>query len=132
VRLTHGDPQDIGYAGAETLLALDERPTAILGFSDAIARGVIGALEDKGLDVPGDISVVGFDDNPVARRTRPALTTVRQDVDAKGRAAVQALTRAIERAKKHPGGRARHLVLPTELVVRDSTAAPRRPAAVAR
>jgi DNA-binding LacI/PurR family transcriptional regulator len=123
VRLPHGDPQDIGYAGAETLLALDDRPTAILAFSDATARGVISAVEDKGLDVPNDLSVVGFDDNPVGRRTRPALTTVRQDVDAKGRAAVQALTTAIERAKNRPGGRAKHLVLPTALVVRESTAA---------
>jgi DNA-binding LacI/PurR family transcriptional regulator len=54
---------------------------------------------------------------------------VRQDVDAKGRAAVQALTAAIERAKSRPGGRAKHVVLPTELVVRDSTAAARSAAA---
>jgi DNA-binding LacI/PurR family transcriptional regulator len=68
------------------------------------------------------VSVVGFDDNPIGRRTRPALTTVRQDVDAKGRAAAAAVTIAIDRAKSRPAGRGRHLVLPTELVVRDSTA----------
>jgi DNA-binding LacI/PurR family transcriptional regulator len=123
VRVPHGDPQEIGCTGAEALLGAGRAPTAVLALSDAIARGVISALDDKGFTVPADVSVVGFDDNPVGRRTRPALTTVRQDVDAKGRAAVQALTSAIERAKKHPGGRAKHLVLPTELVVRDSTAA---------
>jgi DNA-binding LacI/PurR family transcriptional regulator len=106
------------------LLAVQKqtRPTAILCFSDAIARGVIHAAEDAGLDVPADLSVVGFDDNPAGRRTRPALTTVRQDVDAKGRAAARALTGAIERAKTQRAGRAKHLVLDTELVVRDSTA----------
>jgi DNA-binding LacI/PurR family transcriptional regulator len=122
VRIPHGDPQDTGYAGAEALLAAGEPPTAILAFSDAFARGAIRALQDKGLSVPGDVSVVGFDGNPIARRDRPALTTVRQDVDAKGRTAVRALTAALERAKTKPGGRARHVMLDTELVVRDSTA----------
>ena len=74
--------------------------------------------------MPDDVSVVGFDDNPISRRISPALTTVRQDVDGKGRAAVDALTAAIERAKTRPASRGRHLVLPTELVVRESTAPP--------
>jgi DNA-binding LacI/PurR family transcriptional regulator len=75
--------------------------------------------------VPEDLSVVGFDDNPLARRVRPALTTVRQDVRAKGQAATAALTAAIEASrsgKKSP--RAKRVLLPTELVVRDSTAPP--------
>jgi len=72
------------------------------------------------------VSVVGFDDNLLAARTWLALTIVRQDADAKGRAAAAALATAIERAKTHPGGRGRHVVLPTELVVRESTARPRR------
>jgi DNA-binding LacI/PurR family transcriptional regulator len=110
VRIPHGDPQDVGYSGAETLLGAGERPTAIL------------AIEDKGLSVPDDISVVGFDDNPIARRMRPALTTVHQDIDAKGRTAVRALTTAIERAKTRPSGRAKHVLLRTSLVVRESTA----------
>jgi DNA-binding LacI/PurR family transcriptional regulator len=123
VRIPHGDPLDIGIAGAEALFAAGDPPTAILAFSDAMARGVIQAVEDKGLSVPGDISVAGFDDNPIARRMRPALTTVRQDVDAKGREAMRALTTAIERAKS--GGstaRAKHVLLETSLVVRESTA----------
>ena len=122
VRRPHVNPDDIGYAAGQTLLSRPDRPTAILCFSDAIALGVVRAVQDAGLQVPADVSVVGFDDNPVSRRTRPALTTVRQDVDAKGRAAVAALTLAIDRAKTRPAGRGRHLVLPTELVVRDSTA----------
>jgi DNA-binding LacI/PurR family transcriptional regulator len=121
VRLPHGDPYDVGVSAGETLLTARARPTAVLCFSDMIARGVIRAADDAGLAVPADVSVVGFDDNPVGRRTRPALTTVRQDVDAKGRAAARALTAAIERARTDSGGRAKHLVLPTELVVREST-----------
>ena len=87
---------------------------------------MIRTIQDAGLQVPGDISVVGYDDNPISRRITPALTTVRQDVDGKGRAAAAALTLAIDRAKTRPPGRGRHLVLPTELVVRDSTAPVRR------
>jgi DNA-binding LacI/PurR family transcriptional regulator len=122
VRIPHGDPHGTGYAGAELLLSAREWPTAMLAFSDAFARGAIQAIEEKGLAVPGDISVVGFDDNPIAVRMRPALTTVRQDVDAKGRTAVRALTAAIERAKNRPAARAKHILLDTALVVRDSTA----------
>jgi DNA-binding LacI/PurR family transcriptional regulator len=122
VRIPHGDPHGTGYAGAGALLAAAERPTAILAFSDAFAAGAIQAIEDKGLSVPDDISVVGFDDNPIAGRMRPALTTVRQDVDAKGRTAVQALTTALSRAKSRRSSRAKHVMLDTELVVRHSTA----------
>ena len=122
VRQRHANPEDIGYTAAQTVLGRSDRPTAILCFSDAIARGVIRTIQDSGLNVPDDMSVVGFDDNPISRRTRPALTTVRQDVDAKGRTAAAALIIAIGRAKTRPATRGRHLVLPTELVVRDSTA----------
>jgi DNA-binding LacI/PurR family transcriptional regulator len=123
VRQPHVSPDEIGYTAAQTILDHGSRPTAVLCFSDAIALGVIRALQDAGLRVPDDVSVVGYDDNPVSRRSRPALTTVRQDVDAKGRAAAAALTVAIDRAKTRPAARGRHLVLPTELVIRDSTKA---------
>jgi DNA-binding LacI/PurR family transcriptional regulator len=122
VRQPHVNPDEIGFSAAQTILGVGEPPTGILCFSDAIARGVIRALRDAGLQVPDDVSVVGFDDNPISRRITPALTTVRQDVDAKGRAAATALALAIDRAKTRPASRGRHLVLPTELVVRDSTA----------
>jgi DNA-binding LacI/PurR family transcriptional regulator len=123
VRLPHTDPQEIGHDGARALLELDEPPTAVLCFSDAIAVGVIGAIQDSGRAVPEDISVVGFDDNPIATQTRPALTTVRQDSHAKGRAATELLITALDKAPITPSKRARHVVLPTELIVRDSTAA---------
>jgi DNA-binding LacI/PurR family transcriptional regulator len=120
--------QEGGFEAAHTLLDVTgaERPTAVLCFSDAIAAGVMAHAEARGVRVPADLSVVGFDDASLATRTRPPLTTVYQDVAAKGRAAAAALTAAIDRARRGSPARARHLVLPTSLVVRESTAAPLR------
>jgi DNA-binding LacI/PurR family transcriptional regulator len=108
------------------LLTRDDPPTALLCHSDLIANGVVRAAESQGLRVPEDLSVVGFDDSPLASRMRPTLTTVRQPIAQKGHTAAVALTALIERAKSDKGkGRVRHFMLPTELVVRDSTAPPR-------
>ncbi|WP_433058308.1 LacI family DNA-binding transcriptional regulator [Dactylosporangium sp. CS-033363] len=123
-RRPHGDP-DSGYQAAQLLLAADEPPTAILCFSDALAQGVMEAAVDLGLTVPDDLSVVGFDDSPAAARMRPPLTTVRQDIHAKGHAAAAALTRSIEAGRTGDDPPADHLCLPAELIVRASTAAPR-------
>jgi DNA-binding LacI/PurR family transcriptional regulator len=117
--------EDTVAVAARELLQRPDRPTAILCFSDVTAYRVIRTAEELGLRVPQDLSVVGFDDSPLARRMHPALTTVRQDVRAKGQAAAAALTSAIEAAqsgKKPP--RAKRVVLPTELVIRASTAPP--------
>ena len=117
--------EDTGRAAAELLLAQPDRPTAVLCFSDAMAYGVVQVALDRGLDVPGDLSVVGFDDNPLAGRMRPTLTTVRQDVKAKGSAAASELQATMDRARRGSTGRAKRILLPAELVVRESTAAPR-------
>ena len=113
------------FVAALDMLQRDDRPTAILCFSDVIASGVMGAADKLGLDVPRDLSVVGFDDSPLARRLRPQLTTVRQDVAEKGRLSAAELTRVLQARRAGTKTRARHTVLPTELVVRDSTAPPR-------
>ena len=108
------------------LLQQVDRPTAILCFSDVMAFRVVRTAQELGLRVPEDLSVIGFDDSPLASRMHPALTTVRQDIRTKGQAAAAALTAAIEAARagtKPP--RAKRVLLPTELVVRDSTAPPR-------
>ncbi|MER7283576.1 LacI family DNA-binding transcriptional regulator [Dactylosporangium sp. NPDC000244] len=123
-RQAHGDP-DSGYRAARMLLEAPEPPTAVLCFSDALAQGVMEAAVDAGLSVPDDLSVVGFDDSPAAARMRPPLTTVRQDIHAKGHAAAAALTRAIEAARTDDPAPAEHLCLPADLIVRSSTAAPR-------
>ena len=111
--------------GARLLLDQDPTPTAILAFSDVIAESVVQIARERGLRVPEDLSVVGFDDSPVARRTTPPLTTIRQDVEAKGRAAAAALTAQIalvSHGAEMP--KPEDLLLPVELVVRESTAPP--------
>ncbi|MFG1925914.1 LacI family DNA-binding transcriptional regulator [Cryptosporangium sp. NPDC048952] len=108
---------------ARLLLDREDRPTAVLCFSDAVAFGVIRTANDLGLRVPEDLSVIGFDDHPLAGTFRPALTTVRQDIRAKGQAAAEALAAVLGRSSA-PAGPAPHVVLPTELVLRDSTAPP--------
>jgi DNA-binding LacI/PurR family transcriptional regulator len=126
IQSRHND-ENAGYTSGRALLDTDQPPTGILCFSDAIANGVVHGAQSLGLDVPRDVSVVGFDDNPLAQRMRPALTTIRQDVTAKGQAAATALVAAIERSRRGAAGRPRHVLLPTELVVRESTAqAPKR------
>ncbi len=122
-RQLHSDDEE-AYAAALLLLAGDDRPTGVLCFSDVIAHGVVRAAEQLGLEVPRDLSVVGFDDSPLAPRLRPQLTTVRQDVAEKGRVAAAALRVAMEHRRAGTEPPVEHVVLPTELVVRESTAAP--------
>ncbi|MFM2078726.1 MAG: hypothetical protein RJA49_2616 [Actinomycetota bacterium] len=113
--------EECGRTAARVLLGLpaEQRPTAVLAYSDRIALGVIRELQEAGFDVPGDVSVVGFDDANFAALARPALTTVRQDVERKGTEATALLEAAIEsRAAQQ---RTDHRLLPTELVVRAST-----------
>ncbi|GAA3384822.1 LacI family DNA-binding transcriptional regulator [Cryptosporangium minutisporangium] len=110
------------------LLDRDDPPTAVLCFSDVIAFGIIRTANDLGLRVPQDLSVVGFDDHPLAGTFRPTLTTVRQNVPDKGKVAAELLTAALGRAASEssvPLASVPHVLLPTELVVRDSTAPPR-------
>ncbi|THF77078.1 LacI family DNA-binding transcriptional regulator [Cohnella fermenti] len=112
--------QASGYEAMQRLLALVERPTAVVCCSDLSALGAMQAAAERGLSVPGDISVVGFDDIEAARAGRPALTTIRQDMPGMGYAAVALLDRLIT---EEPGSRSeadRRIVLPTEWVSRDS------------
>ena len=104
---------------AGRLLDGPRRPTAILCFSDLIARGVIEAAAARGARVPEDLTVIGFDDDPLAA---PAgLTTVRQDLAAKGRAAADALFAAMDAARAGERTEPTHTLLATELVVRNSS-----------
>ena len=110
-----------GIAGGAVLLDLPQPPTAVFAGSDETALGVIEAARARGLRVPVDLSVVGFDDTPVARLAAPPLTTVRQPLREMGAVAVRTALRlaAGEKAYSH------HVELATELVVRQSTAHPR-------
>jgi LacI family transcriptional regulator len=104
------------WAGAE-LLDLPLAPTAIVCFNDKVAVGVLHAAERRGLRVPEDVSVVGFDDIDVSRATSPQLTTVRQPLQEMGRMAVTSLMRVLDGHEAE----ALHIELATELVVRGST-----------
>jgi len=109
---------ELGEAGARHLAGLDPRPTAIFAGSDASALGAAAALAELGLSIPDDMSLVGFDDTPVAATAQPPLTTVRQPMCEMGREAVRQLIARIE----EPDQPVIHVELPTELVVRSSTA----------
>lgn len=106
-----------GYAAACDLLDQPERPTALVGFNDKVAVGAVRAARERGLRVPADLSVVGFDDSDISQATEPMLTTVRQPLAELGRMAVTLLLRMIKRHELD----ARHVELATDLVVRGST-----------
>lgn len=119
-RVVPGGPtEDDGAAAARTLL--DARPTAVIVFNDRCATGVLDVLRRAGLAVPGDVSVVGYDDSRLARLSHVDLTTVAQDTE---RMTTLAVTRALERLDGQPVSR-RDLVVPPRLVVRSTTAPPR-------
>lgn len=106
---------------AARMLESPRHPTAVLCLTDVLAQSVLAAAADAGLRVPEDLAVVGFDDHPLALRSRPTLTTVRQDVEAKGRAAARALL-ALVAGRTDPGApRPRSRRLPVTLEVRGST-----------
>ncbi|WP_426593215.1 LacI family DNA-binding transcriptional regulator [Cellulomonas sp. McL0617] len=108
---------DAGHRAAAELLDLPERPTALVCFNDKVAIGALHAAAERGLAVPDDLSVTGFDDSDVARASVPQLTTARQPLAEMGRIAVGLLVRLMARHKVD----ALHVELATELVVRGST-----------
>jgi LacI family transcriptional regulator len=109
-----------GHRGMQALLALDEPPTAVFAGADLTALGAIHAAGEAGLEVPRDLSVVGFDDIQLAPYLHPPLTTLRQAKASLGREAGRALIRHIEEEPDVPAA----VTLPVELIVRGSTAAP--------
>jgi LacI family transcriptional regulator len=111
-----------GFASAERLLGLADPPTAIFCFNDSLAIGAMQATRARGLRVPDDLSIVGFDDTPEAEAAFPALTTVRQPLAEIGRMAVSLLARMLGEHVVEP----LHVELATRLVNRSSTAPPRR------
>jgi DNA-binding LacI/PurR family transcriptional regulator len=115
---------DGGRRQAMELLAMADRPTGIVTGNDAQAFGVLQAVRQFRLRVPDDVSLVGFDDVPVANWAAPALTTVRQPLAAMAATAFRML-RAGDGAA---AAESHHVELATTLIVRDSTAPPPRPA----
>jgi LacI family transcriptional regulator len=113
---------EAGIAALNTLAGLDQPPTAVLASSDEMALGVLHAAGQLGLAVPGDLSVVSFDDTPTIRMSVPALTAIRQPIAAMTAKAAELLIQGKARGETGNG----HHLLPFDFVVRDSTASPRR------
>jgi DNA-binding LacI/PurR family transcriptional regulator len=107
-----------GYQGAEALLALPMRPTAIFATNDLMALGAVEAALDHGLRVPGDLSVVGLDDIMLGSHVRPPLTTVAIPKQELAKQAIELLLRYIDGAESEPVS----LTVRPHLVVRHSTA----------
>lgn len=112
-----------GVRAGEQLFDLRDPPTAVFAFNDNLAIGVIQAARSRGLRVPEDVSVVGFDDLEFSTIVTPPLTTVRQPLAEMGRTAVSMLVRLLE----HQRFETLQVQLGTRLVVRESTAPPRHP-----
>ncbi len=112
--------EQFGMSALPHLLAAAEPPTAAFVASDYIALGVLSAAEVHGIRVPDDLSIVGFDDIRFSQYVRPRLTTIRSPVD---RLAQQGVELLFERLQD-PQAPARTQVLPVELVIRESAAAP--------
>jgi len=104
-------------SGREQAAALfAARPTAIFASNDEMAAGIIDAAKAVGVDIPGDISLAGFDDNTIARTVRPRLTSLRQPLEEMGEAACRLL---IERIRQ-PSTTNKHEQVPFEIVERES------------
>jgi LacI family transcriptional regulator len=101
-------------------MSLDKRPTAIFCANDETAVGAIRAITARGLRVPDDYSVAGFDNVPLTTMFIPTVTTVRQPVETIATLATRALIEMIDGKLSQPSR-----ILPTELIVRDSTSRPK-------
>lgn len=113
---------DGGRRAASEMLAAPEMPTAVVVANDMMALGAMREFRKAGLSIPGDISVVGFDDIAFAALSEPPLTTVCSPRVEIGRRVVEALVTMIE----HPEQEGFEVSLPTHLITRDSTAPPRK------
>lgn len=107
-----------GYQAAKALLALKERPTAIFAANDIMALGVIYAIQEAGLHIPGDIALVGYDDRDFAAWIRPALTTVRMPAYEMGLAAARLLLEQFAGEEMEDATQ-----IPGNLIIRDSCGA---------
>lgn len=109
---------DAGYAAAQTLLARSHPLTAIFCHNDSLALGVYRALAERGLRIPDDVSVIGYDDLPLCAYTIPQLSSVRQPIDGLGALITEMLINAIERGSNAPS----QMSVKTALIIRESIA----------
>jgi len=114
-----------GLDAAEILLALPDRPTAIFASNDDMAAATIAVAHRLGLDVPGDLTVTGFDDTALATTIWPALTTIHQPIVEMAESAVQCLVRRVHAERSRTPSPPEHLQTDFTLIRRQSDAAPR-------
>lgn len=107
---------DGGYAAMKNLLKIKEIPTAVFASSDKCALGAIQAVKDVGMNVPDDISIIGFDDSEMSKYVTPKLTTIRQSCDEIGKEAADILINQINKKEKVKTNK----IIPVELIVRES------------
>lgn len=119
--IVEGDFSEVGGYSAMRLLLRSE-PDAVFIASDTMALGALRAIDEAGLSVPDDIAIVAFDDLPPSKRARPPLTVVRQPVRRTGLTAVDTLVDILQHGKSPP----RHIILDTQLIVRDSCGAKKK------
>ncbi|WP_028056783.1 LacI family DNA-binding transcriptional regulator [Sphingomonas phyllosphaerae] len=115
-----------GLEAAEELLDLSDPPSAIFASNDDMAAATVAVAHRRGLDVPGDLTVCGFDDSALATTIWPELTTIRQPIADMSRAAVQLLATMLFDRREAGRGEAKRITLDYTLVRRRSDAAPRR------
>jgi LacI family transcriptional regulator len=113
-----------GLEAAEKLLAIEPRPTAIFASNDDMAAAVVSVAHRRGLDVPRNLSVVGFDDTATATTVWPELTTIRQPISEMAEAALDLLIRKIRTQRDGETMESMDRLVPHELVVRQSAAPP--------
>lgn len=104
-----------GFSAMSKLLELEDLPTAVFAAGDLMAVGAISAIKEKGLRVPEDISIIGYDDLDICRYITPKLTTIKQNTDLIGENAADILINAIDKKNSRTS-----VIVPVELVIRDS------------
>jgi LacI family transcriptional regulator len=114
-----------GLDAAEALLSLEQRPSAIFASNDDMAAAAVAIAHRMGLDVPGDLTVAGFDDTALATTIWPELTTVRQPIADMAETAVKFLVRQIRAEREGAPEEPEHLLVNFSLIRRQSDAAPR-------
>jgi LacI family transcriptional regulator len=124
MHLVRGDSLEMqyGFREASAFVHSSEPPTAIVAGNNQILEGVVQAIRGNGLSIPRDISIAGFDDSPLARLASPPITVVRRDVAQMGTMAAEIL---LQRLREGRLEKPRRVVLPTELVLRESCGPPK-------
>ena len=114
---------EAGFNGLSTLLLRHPEVTAVLSQAETIMQGVVTCLQEMGRSVPGDLSLIAFDDSPMMAHSRPAFTVVKQDIPRIGALAVKRVVECIQsvEAQREPF----KMILPNHLVIRQTTGQPR-------